>query len=109
SAIEHRPHRGVNALRKPSMSQWVIAYGTSLPGALASAARRFQGGPASPMDDVEISQFHSITASARSRDGFGIVMPSALAVLRLITRSNLVGCSTGRSASFAPRRIFLGY
>ena len=31
--------------------------------------------------------------------------PSALAVLRLITRSNLVGCSTGRSAGFEPRRI----
>jgi hypothetical protein len=28
--------------------------------------------------------------------------PSALAVLRLITNSNLVGCSTGMSAGFAP-------
>jgi hypothetical protein len=28
-----------------------------------------------------------------------------LAVLRLITVSNLVGCSTGRSAGFAPLRI----
>ena len=31
--------------------------------------------------------------------------PSALAVLRLMTSSNLVGCSTGRSAGFAPLRI----
>jgi hypothetical protein len=30
------------------------------------------------------------------------VRPSALAVLRLMTRSNLVGCSTGSSAGFAP-------
>jgi hypothetical protein len=28
-----------------------------------------------------------------------------LAVLRLITNSNFVGCSTGRSPSFAPLRI----
>ena len=31
-----------------------------------------------------------------------IVSPSAFAVLRLITSSNFVGCSTGRSAGFAP-------
>src|SRR2546430_4884885 len=31
--------------------------------------------------------------------------PSALAVLRLITSSNLVDCSTGRSVGFVPRRI----
>src|SRR5436190_3786897 len=31
--------------------------------------------------------------------------PSTLAVVRLMTRSNLVGCSTGMSAGFAPRRI----
>jgi hypothetical protein len=29
----------------------------------------------------------------------------ALAVLRLMTRSNLVGCVTGRSAGFSPLRI----
>src|SRR5262245_28596433 len=31
--------------------------------------------------------------------------PSALAVFTLITSSNLVGCSTGRSAGFTPLRI----
>jgi hypothetical protein len=46
-----------------------------------------------------------ITSSAsRSREG-GIVIPSALAVLRLRTSSNFVGCSTGRSAGLAPFRI----
>ena len=34
-----------------------------------------------------------------------MVRPSALAVLRLMTSSNFVGCSTGRSAGFAPLRI----
>ena len=32
-------------------------------------------------------------------------MPSALAVLRFTTSSNLVGCSTGRSEGFAPLKI----
>src|SRR6516164_10235757 len=35
----------------------------------------------------------------------GTVRPSALAVLRLITSWNLVGCWTGRSAGLAPFRI----
>jgi hypothetical protein len=39
-----------------------------------------------------------------STDG-GMVSPSACAVLRLMTSSNVVGCSTGRSAGLAPLRI----
>jgi hypothetical protein len=31
----------------------------------------------------------------------GISIPSALAVLRLMTNSNLVGCTTGKSAGFS--------
>jgi len=53
----------------------------------------------------EGAPLHSITSSARSRNDSGIVKPSALAVVRLTTRSNLVGCSTGMSPGFAPRRI----
>ena len=34
-----------------------------------------------------------------------MVSPRASAVFRLITSSNVVGCSTGRSAGFAPFRI----
>jgi hypothetical protein len=48
---------------------------------------------------------HSITSSARARSDSGMVSPSALAVVRLITSSNLVGCSTGKSPGFAPRKI----
>ena len=46
-----------------------------------------------------------ITSSARSKRDCGIVKPSALAVVRLITNSNLVGCAIARSPGFAPRRI----
>ena len=43
---------------------------------------------------------YSITSSARASSVGGTSRPSALAVLRLITSSNLVGCITGRSARF---------
>ena len=44
---------------------------------------------------------YSITSSARTRSVGGTVRPSALAVVRLMMRSNLVGCATGMSAGFA--------
>ena len=40
-------------------------------------------------------QLYSITSSARCWRNQGTSRPSALAVLRLITNSNLVGCTTG--------------
>src|SRR5262249_36956842 len=53
----------------------------------------------------ELAPPHSITSSARSNNASGILSPSALAVVRLMTRLNLVGCSTGMSPGFVPRRI----
>src|SRR6266403_523309 len=47
---------------------------------------------------------HSITSSSSASPVGGIARPSALAVLRLRTISNLVGCWTGRSAGFSPLR-----
>jgi hypothetical protein len=43
---------------------------------------------------------YSIASSARTRNDSGILRPRALAVVRLMMKSNLVGCSTGRSAGF---------
>jgi hypothetical protein len=48
---------------------------------------------------------YSITSSAIDRRLSEIFTPSALAVLRLITSSNLLDCTTGRSAGFSPLRI----
>jgi hypothetical protein len=48
---------------------------------------------------------YSITSSVRRRNVSGIVRPSAFAVLRLITSSNFVGCSTGMSPGGVPRNI----
>src|SRR5256885_1790459 len=46
-----------------------------------------------------------ITSSAWKSSVGGIVRPRALAVFRLITNSNFIGCSTGRLAGLAPFRI----
>src|SRR5262245_61894163 len=48
---------------------------------------------------------HRITSSARTNSDCGIVMPSTLAVLRLITSSNFAGRSMGKLAGLAPLRI----
>ena len=48
---------------------------------------------------------YSITSSARASSVGGTVRPSALAVLRLTTSSNLVGCWIGKLPAFSPRRM----
>src|SRR5262249_61751707 len=48
---------------------------------------------------------YSITSSARASRGGGTSRPRALAVGKLMTSSNLVGCITGRSAGFSPLRM----
>jgi putative tryptophan/tyrosine transport system substrate-binding protein len=54
-------------------------------------------------DDCLIN--YSITSSAATRRFCGTVRPRVLAVLRLMTSSNLVDCTIGRSAGFSPLRI----
>jgi TRAP-type uncharacterized transport system substrate-binding protein len=49
--------------------------------------------------------FHSITSSASASSVGGTFRPIARAVTKLMTRSNLVGCATGRSAGFSPLRM----
>src|SRR5262249_723840 len=53
----------------------------------------------------ERAAVHSITSSAGASSVAGTSMPTALAVARLMTNSNLVGCTTGRSAGLAPLRM----
>src|SRR5215471_5363868 len=60
---------------------------------------------AASLERADRAALHSITSSARASSVGGTSMPSAFAVVRLIARSNLVGCSTGMSAGFAPRKI----
>src|SRR5262245_14427799 len=48
---------------------------------------------------------HSITSSARASSMAGISRPIPFAVARLMIKSNLLACSTGRSPAFSPLRI----
>src|SRR5262249_39698211 len=57
----------------------------------------------------ELAVLHSIASSASASSLSGMSRPSDFAVLRLITSANFVGCSTGRSAGFTPRRILSTY
>jgi hypothetical protein len=52
-----------------------------------------------------VGSSHSTSLSASTRREFGIVRPSTFAVLRLMTRSNFVARSIGRSPGAAPFRI----
>src|SRR5262249_59496485 len=74
---------------------------------LLGVSREWRGQDAPTHAADERSPVHyRMISSARTNSDCGIVRPSALAVLRLITNSNLVGCSTGRSAGFGPLLIF---
>ena len=48
---------------------------------------------------------YSITSSARVSRAGGTSIPSCPAVLRLMTNSNLVGCTIGSSEGFSPLRM----
>ena len=64
------------------------------------------GGPRSAITGRQSSTcVYSITSSARASTECGISIPSALAAFRLMTNSKFVGCSTGKSAGFAPLSI----
>src|SRR5262249_11675655 len=76
-----------------------------LPNRLLRARReRPRGRCSTEQGDELATAAHSITSSARASRVAATSRPSALAVLRLITSSNFVGCSTGRSEGLAPFR-----
>jgi len=52
---------------------------------------------------------YSITCVARTNMEVGISIPSAFAVFKFNPNSNVVGCSTGKSAGFVPLRILSTY
>jgi len=49
---------------------------------------------------------YSITSSAMARSAGGIVTPSALAVLRLMANSNVVGASVGKSGGWCCGKFY---
>ena len=75
----------------------------NLPRLLRARRKRPRSRAAEQRD--ELAPLHSITSSASASSLAGISSPSTFAVLMFITRSNLVGCTTGKSAGLAPWRI----
>ena len=87
------------ATAKADMPQMVMS---ALPpkADMCSANRHVCFGPI-----ADIPYFHSITSLALASNVGGTLRPSALAVLRLITNSYLVGACTGISPGFSPLRM----
>jgi hypothetical protein len=78
------------------------------PGASAAGVPqnpRCSGARQQPTYAAQQIRAYSITSSARASSVGGMSRPSALAVLRLIISSNLVGRRTGRSLGCSPLRI----
>src|SRR5262249_42750016 len=74
----------------------------------ARRSRPCRGRSAEQRDELA-SLHHSITSSATNRMSRLIVSPTSLAAFTLMTSSNLVGRSTGKSAGFAPLSILSTY
>src|SRR5262249_21708246 len=73
-----------------------------LSGLLRARCERPRRRPTDERD--ELAPSHSMTSSAIESGPGGMVSPSDLAVLRLMTKSNLVGCNTGMSSGVWPLR-----
>jgi hypothetical protein len=71
---------------------WTISAGLARAGPTTSVA-------------AQLPPPHSITSSASASNLSGTLRPSAFAVFRLITSSNLVGPCTGNWPGFSPRRM----
>src|SRR6516225_4586458 len=76
---------------------------------LRARRERPRGGRAAEERNELAALHYSIISSARPDRGSGMVMPSALAVLRLMISSTFVDCTTGRSAGFSPLRMRPAY
>src|SRR5262249_44431829 len=87
--------------------------GTSRPSAFAwllRAHRKWPGHRRTAEQRDELAPFdHSITSSARASSVGGTSRPSAFAAWRLMTSSNLLDCTTGRSAGLVPFKMRAAY
>src|SRR6266540_875581 len=97
------------------LAEWIVVRGSRpdvpdtrrLARLLRARGERPRGRTAEQRD--EFAAIHSITSSARASSVGGTSRPSALAVLRLTTSSNLTGAWTGSSLGFEPWRMRSAY
>ena len=73
--------------------------------ALLRAHRKRPSGRRAAEQSDEGAALHSITSSTLASSCGGTSRPRVLAVLMLMTNSNLVGCWTGKSSGLAPLRM----
>src|SRR3979411_2360389 len=91
------PGRAARQLPDQSTTLWVESSSTSDP--------RLRGALPTPDSCAAAIATPSINSSPRASSVGGTSRRSTLAVFKLITSSNLVGCRTGKSAGLAPLRI----
>jgi putative ABC transport system substrate-binding protein len=100
-------HPGELPIMQPTKFELVIKSGTQEPDhrqRLCARGERPRGSVSCGKRN-ELAPPHSITSSAVASRDCGTLSPSTFAVLRLMTSSNLVGSTTGRSAGAAPLRM----
>jgi hypothetical protein len=109
SASTSNPHSAQRSSRIHSRGFFLWRLSDAGPKPPSSAHRPSSAGIRNPSQKqthaLQQMASYSINSSARSRKASEIVSPSTLAILRLITSSYLVGCSTGRSAGLSPLRM----
>jgi hypothetical protein len=94
----------IHRARRSKSGGWAaVAADVSEPETLAVGAGSYENNQTEQRD--ELAPFHSITSSARPSSVAATARPSALAVFKLITSSNIVGCCTGRLAGCSPLSI----
>jgi thiaminase (transcriptional activator TenA) len=99
--------RDIHARARPAnpYQAWIDTYaGEEFHAAVRAVIVAADEAAAEERDELTAAA-HSITSSAMASSPGGKLRPNALAVLRLITNSNLLDCMTGRSAGFSPLRI----
>jgi hypothetical protein len=91
-------------VQSESLSTGPLSRGLSCGPLLRARRQRPRDGRAAEQPD-ERAPPHSINSSARASSVGDTSRPNALAVLRLITSSYLVGACTGSSPGFSPLRM----
>jgi hypothetical protein len=103
------PYRAALLDQRLELSSRLVLAGADLREGACIASARPQAGQEIPGDKAErerdkgdYAPLYSITSSARASSVGWMSMPSALAVERLMTNSNLLDWTTGKSAGLAP-------
>ena len=103
AGLDHRFRRSKTCTKREAACFGLMS---AYPSSGHSAASDYVGVvPRAAVSRCSRRRNYSITSSASNCKELDTSMPSNLAVCALMTNSNFVDCTTGRSAGFAPLRI----